>query len=321
MGYAKPRVGRDGKTRYTACYLDLRGRLRSAGTFATKKEANRRWQSAEVKLAEGRIGDPRRGRQAFQRYVEEEWLPNHVMEATTREGYTYEINKHIMPWFGPMRMVDILPNHVREWINFLGNRGVSPATVQKLRFILSAIFTTAFDDQVTFVHACKGVKSPTVPVKPFTIMTPEQFDRLYAALPTADTQLLVETDIETGLRWGELTELRAADFEASTRTFTVSRAVVQVNPKFHPTGERFLVKEYPKDKEYRRVKVSHQLASKIDHHIRSGSLQADDLLFVLRLPDASDGADAAARLAPDPALLGHTEPDSLGRKYRHSTLR
>ena len=38
-------------------------------------------------------------------------------------------------------------------------------------------------------------------------MTPEQFDAIYHALP-ADAQLLVETDIETGLRWGELTELR-----------------------------------------------------------------------------------------------------------------
>jgi hypothetical protein len=86
MGYVKPRAGRDGRTRYTACYLDLRGRLRSAGTFATKKEANRAWQAAEVKLAEGRIGDPRRGRQTFRRYVEEEWLPHHVMEAKTRES-------------------------------------------------------------------------------------------------------------------------------------------------------------------------------------------------------------------------------------------
>ena len=47
------------------------------------------------------MGDPRRGRQTFERYVEGEWLPNHVIEVTTREGYTYSIGKHIMPWFGP----------------------------------------------------------------------------------------------------------------------------------------------------------------------------------------------------------------------------
>jgi hypothetical protein len=41
MGFLRTRTGRDGKPRYTACYLDLRGREGSAGTFADKKSANR----------------------------------------------------------------------------------------------------------------------------------------------------------------------------------------------------------------------------------------------------------------------------------------
>ena len=92
------------------------GSLRSAGTFANKKDANVAWQWAEAKIAEGRLNDPRRGRQTFERYVTEEWLPHHMMEATTREAHTYQIGKHILPWFGPMRMNEIMPSHVREWV-------------------------------------------------------------------------------------------------------------------------------------------------------------------------------------------------------------
>jgi len=33
---------------------------------------------------------------------------------------------------------------------------------------------------------------------------------------------------------------------------TVSRKVIDLNREFHPDGKRFLVKQYPKDKEYRR---------------------------------------------------------------------
>ena len=40
------------------------------------------------------------------------------------------------------------------------------------------------------------------------IVTPEQFEAIYQSLPEM-TKLLVETDIETGLRWGELTEFRS----------------------------------------------------------------------------------------------------------------
>lgn len=318
MGYAKARTGKEGKTvRYTACYFDLRGSLRSAGTFSNKKEANKAWQAAESRLAEGRIGDPRRGRQRFRRYVEDEWLPHHVMEPTTREVYTYMINKHILPWFGSMRMVDVLPSHVREWVSHLGQTGVKPATVQKLRFILSAIFTTAFDDKVTFLHPCKGVKTPTVPVKPLTIITPEQFDALYGSLPDADAQLLVETDIETGMRWGELTELRVKDLDIRTRIFTISRAVVQVNPKFHPEGKRFHVKEYPKDKEYRRVKASPQLVNKIGAHITAEGLGPDDLIFAMR-PQVRP--EPRLRSVPNPEVLGLTEPNAAGRRYSHGTL-
>ena len=119
MGWSRKRLDQNGMERYTAYYRDVRGKTCVAGTFAKKKEANQAWKMAEVRLAEGRLGDPRRGRQTFQRYVEVEWLPNHVMEATTREGYTYSIYKHIMPWFGPMRMNQIMPADVREWVTHL----------------------------------------------------------------------------------------------------------------------------------------------------------------------------------------------------------
>jgi integrase len=316
MGYTQKRIGRDGKPRYTAVYHDLRGERRSAGTFANKKDANTAWQKAAAKIGEGRLNDPRRGRQTFRRYVSEEWLPNHVMEVTTREAYTYQIGKHIMPWFGPMRMNEIMPAHVREWVTDLQAKGVSAASIQKVRYILSAIFTSALDD-VTFLHACKGVKTPTVPRKPLKIITPEQFDAIYAALPDPAMQLLVETDIESGLRWGELAEFRVKDLDPVTRIMTASRTVVQVDPKFHPGGQRFLVKQYPKDKESRRVKVSQQLTARLVAHIATKSLGEDDLLFTMPVPDSPA---TGLRVLPDPATLGFTRPNAAGRQYRHATM-
>ena len=61
MGYAQKRVGRDGKPRYTAVYHNARGERRSAGTYSSKRDADKAWQQAELRLAEGRHGDPRPG--------------------------------------------------------------------------------------------------------------------------------------------------------------------------------------------------------------------------------------------------------------------
>lgn len=120
------------------------------------------------------------------------------MEASSRLGYTCQIYEHILPWFGGMKMNAILPSEVREWVPHLTESKVSPATIQNVRNTLSAIFTTARNDQVTFLHPCKGVKTPMVAVKRPVIISPEEFDAIYDALPDEDLKLLVETDIESG---------------------------------------------------------------------------------------------------------------------------
>jgi len=159
------------------------------------------------------------------------------------------------------------------------------------------------------------VKFPTVPATVRTIITPEQFDAIYAALPDPDSQLLVETAIESGLRWGELTELRVKDLDPVTRMLTVSRKVIELNRDFHPDGCRFLVKLYPKDKEYRRLKISQQIAAKIAVHISARNLGPEDLIFARRVPTQ---AETPIRL--DLSDIGFTAPNEAGRRYRHGSL-
>ena len=166
---------------------------------------------------------------------------------------------------------------------------------------------------------CKGVKTPPVPAQPRTIITPEQFAALYECLPDAQSKLLVETAVESGLRWGELTELRARDLDFATRMLTVSRAVVQVHPRFHPDNGRFLVKPYPKDKEYRCFKLSAQITAKLKAHALERSLDRDDLLF--QAPAEEAPRVRVPRLSADPdAPLGRTKPNAAGHRYRHGTL-
>ena len=36
-----------------------------------------------------------------------------------RSNYSGQIGKHIMPFFGPMKMHEIMPEHVREWVTYM----------------------------------------------------------------------------------------------------------------------------------------------------------------------------------------------------------
>ena len=257
--------------------------------------------------------------QLLRTYVEQEWFPNHVMEATTRENYRYALNRYILPELGDYRIGDVLPNDLREWIGRLAETlGVNPPTIVKCKLIVDAIFTTALNDQVVFFHPGKGVKTPPVATRPRQIINAEQYGRIHAALGDDVMRLLVETDIESGLRWGELTELRVKDLDVATGMLTVCRAVVQLTAKGRPDGTRFVVKDYPKDKEWRRLRLAPHLVTKITEHIGEHGLGADDLLF--SMPDHSRARRyTVPEILPDPETLGWTEPNDKGRTYRHGT--
>jgi integrase len=97
------------------------------------------------------------------------------------------------------------------------------------------------------------VAAPPVVAKPLTIVSPAEFAAIVEASPDEESRLLAETAIEGGLRWGELTELRPGDLDPATRMLTVARTVVELRPGYHPSEERFLVKGYPKSREFRRI--------------------------------------------------------------------
>jgi len=140
MGFSRKRTGRDGKPRYTAYYLDIRGQERSAGTFSNKKDANDAWKSAEASVRAGKQGDPRRGKQTFEAYVLDKWLPHHLLEPGVSSNYAGQIRKHLIPFFGPMKMRDIMPEHVREWVTAMKAKGASARTIEYCkRSILNAM--------------------------------------------------------------------------------------------------------------------------------------------------------------------------------------
>ena len=206
---------------------------------------------------------------------------------------------------------------VREWITAATARGVSARRIEyRKNSVLGAIFTTAVEDGVIVAHPSHRVASNPVPREPRRILTAAQLDSLYAALPDSDAQLLVETAIETGLRWGELTELQAADIDVATGLLTVSRAVIAVSRKHHPAGRRFWVKNYPKDREYRQFRMSGQIVRKLAAHVAAHDLGAGDLLFARR---GGRGPGTRPAVPADPGTLGWTKPGQAGRRYRHGT--
>ena len=70
----------------------------------------------------------------------------------------------------------------------------------------------------------------------------------------------------------------------------------------------FLVKDYPKDGEYRRLKLTSRIAAKIQAYARARGLAGGDLVF--GMPDNGP----MFKVRPNPDRLGRTEPNAAGRR-------
>jgi integrase len=214
--------------------------------------------------------------------------------------------------FGRMRMAEILPTDVRVFLGTLHANGASAATVQRCKTVLGAIFTTALADGVVFLHPCRGVKGPAVGRTPVRILIPAELDRLRDVLPDDRWRLWLDAAIETGGRWGELAELRASDVNCGARSLTIARNLLELQPPFHPEHGQFLVKPYPKNRDFRILRLTPALAMRLAHHITNQRVGPHDLLFPQRTNSAAHKTghtDADAASLPQSAQ----EADEHGR--------
>jgi hypothetical protein len=99
-----------------------------------------------------------------------------VMAAEPPDGAVHpgaSVYRHIMWFFGPVRMRDIGPAQVREWITAVTARGVSARRIAYAKnSVLGAVFTTALEDGVIAAHPGHRVATDPVPRKPRRILTP-----------------------------------------------------------------------------------------------------------------------------------------------------
>lgn len=289
MGYVRSRK-RNGGTRYTAYYIDPSGRERSAGTFDNPDDAEKEWKRQEGRILDDRWIDGAPGRMKLGKFIDTVYWPEYARnrEASTRAGYYYAIKNYIKPTFEDVALAAITHEAVQSWANKLLDRKLSPATVRKAVALLRKILNVAIKTgRLATSNPAVGVELPTVLEPKIKVITPEQFDVLYAEMPEQH-QMIVEIAIESGFRWGELVALRRSDFDPKTRLLSANRAVAEVSPKSTQgfsdkpkEGEetRFVEKEYPKDEEPRRVQISKEVSVRLAEHFLKLGLQENDLMF------------------------------------------
>ena len=267
---------------FKGCFRGPEGEQRSAGSFGSRREALRAANREEQKVLAGAWHDARLGRITFRDYVEDEWFPNKHLEITTRAAYASYLNRQFYPAFGDRQLNRISPSVIQEWVGRAKQEGLSPRSMKKYHVFLSSIFGRAVRDRILVHNPCDHTELPKVVARKTRTLTPEEFSRLLFAVPPQH-RLMVETFIETGMRWGELNALRPRHINFLRRTLTVEETVVETSKKNSPTGDRFIIKPYPKSDVPRTFGVRPGWLEAVADHIAAQEIGRDDLLFATKV--------------------------------------
>ena len=178
-------------------------------------------------------------------------------------------------------MGKILPSEVQRWVTTATENGLSARSVGKYHSMLQSVFERALVDRVVTFNPCAHTELPKKVKKKTRTLTPAEYDAILGALP-AQHRLMVETSINTGLRWGELIALKPRHLDLKAGKLTVEETIVEVSIKNSPTGHRMLTKPYPKDNEPRTVALPADLVGQLADWIAERRLGRGDLLFATR---------------------------------------
>jgi len=322
MAHAKRREN----GRWTAVYIDPRGREKSAGTFDEEDRARRVAQEQETYLRNGSTGpDPVTKATITIGEYWKPWLRNHRVQPSTRSNYDSVLRNHILPVLRDVRVAELQRQAVRQLLTSLAEAEAGVSVQRHVRSSLSAMMQTAWDDGYRENNPVRGLKVEKNRSKDIIVMTREQFGEVFEALPTWAAQMFANFIVSTGCRFGEAVVLLVCDLDLADlndSAVNITKALQDIGRKHHPDGKsRFLIGP-TKTHEDRTVGIDCGLAADLQEWIAERNLGPYDLLFprslVAPLKRQRDRQVKVVLTEELVATLG-TLVGPNGKEYRHGT--
>jgi integrase len=328
---------------YTAMYRVGDGEATIA-TFETWEEAEAACIKRVGEVHAGLNINPTKTKMLVRDFVEvydKQYVPRRIR---SKQAVLGTCHKHIVPFLGSRRMEELMDRELlQQFRQHLNDLGLSNDTQRTYTGHLSGFLQTAMLWGYLPVNPVRGLFRFSATPNGDRALKPRQINRLLMALPGPVSELMIDLDVQTGVRWGELVELRVDDIipieddtdendlgsyfdmgdedeaEEGQCYVWVRRNLSEINDV--DLG-RYKIEPTPKNGEWRKVCMGADLSCKMREHIREHRLIGQDLLFTLEMLEAElEMADKHARLGIKviPRDLGMTSPNAKGRVYRHGT--
>jgi integrase len=262
--------------RYKVRYLDPDSEERSKSfPDKQKKRAEDFLIGVENDKREDKYVDPRASTKTFRQQAEN-WLKAQSPDPATREILRSRLESQIYPSFGDMRMGQVKPSTVRDWLGDLEAKKRAENYKVVLFTIVSAVLDSAIDDKLIRENPCKA-KTVRRPVggSPQVEVWPE--DRVHVVRDALVDRFSIVVPLGSGLglRQGEILGFSPDDVDREAMVVRVLRQIKTVRGvmMFAP----------PKGGKTRTVPVSPAVLAEIDDH--GDRFPATAVTLPWRVPD------------------------------------
>ncbi|MGM0903104.1 MAG: tyrosine-type recombinase/integrase [Bacillota bacterium] len=165
-------------------------------------------------------------------FYQNEWIEKYANEnltPDTRQNYINIINKRILPTYGHMKLADIKPMHIVNFVNDLKKNGkrldgkegpLSASSISNCYRAFNNLLSRAAEWKLIKENPAKSIKTPKVKSKKSDVYSKDELSELlmYLEEKPYHWKVLILLALSTGAREGEIAALewKHIDFEKST---------------------------------------------------------------------------------------------------------
>lgn len=158
------------------------------------------------------------------------------VKRTTLIRYTADVEHHIKPALGTVKLREVTPQRVQKFIAELAASGLSPRSVAHCRAVLRVALAQAQREGAIGQNAAKLVTVPRQLHKHVRALGPSDAVALLDAFKGDEIEQLVTLALATGMRQGELLGLGWNDVDMDAATLRVHRQLQRIDGEYILTG-------------------------------------------------------------------------------------
>lgn len=157
-----------------------------------------------------------------------QWFESHkkMLAPNTINGYAVNINNHIIPQIGTLKLKDIKPKHLEAFYSALmTDKELSAKTVKYIHNVLKVALKAAVDNKIIDDNPCLKAKTPKVPKFQSQLLSLEQLKTLLSEIEGDRYETEIKLAAMLGLRKGEVLGIKRSDLDTTKHTLHIQRQV------------------------------------------------------------------------------------------------